>query len=112
MSPAVEIEKTETPLVVEHAEEFPETIQHSTGAQVVQKNFTAQVTDNQGQPVIQTPPTQVITIQPPADPQTLTTQAKGDTSSASTWNKASWLRVIKKALHFGWRIVSGKSENS
>ncbi len=102
----VEIEHQEAPQIIEHPDQFPETISASTGVQVVQKNFTAQVNDNQGKPIIQTPPTQVITsVQPPANTQTLLKQSKGSVASSSTWRAAFWLRIIKKAMHFGWQIV-------
>jgi len=107
MAATPETLRPEVPQVTERQEEFivPETLQ-SSGVQVVQKNFKAQVKDNKGQAVIQTPPAQVITtVQPPADTQTLTTQSKGDTTSSGTWLAAFWLRIIKKALHFGWKIV-------
>ncbi len=98
----------ETPQIRESADEFPETIQQIQGTRVVQKNFKSQVTDDKGQPVIQTPPSQVITtVQPPADQATLQNQAKGSTTSAATWLAAFWIRIIKKALHFGWKIISG-----
>jgi len=104
--------EVQEPQVQEHAEEFPETIQQIQGVKVVQKNFKAQVKSDQGTPIISTPPAQVITtVQPPADTQTLVQQAKGDTTSSVTWLAAFWLRVIKKAIHFGWKIV-GKSDNS
>jgi hypothetical protein len=109
MAATPETLRPEVPPVIEHPEEFivPETLQGS-GVKVVQKNFKAQVKDNRGNPVIQTPPTQVITtVQPPGDTVTLTQQAKGDTKLSVTWLAAFWLRIIKKALHFGWRIVSG-----
>jgi hypothetical protein len=84
----------------------PETLKQS-GVQVVQKTFKAQVKDDKGQPLIQTPPTQVITIQPPADDTTLTTWSKGSVSSSLTWLGVFWIRVIKKAIHFGWQVVGG-----
>lgn len=107
MPATAEIERNETQQIVEHAEEFPETIQvSSSGAQVVQKNFKSQVSDDKGQPVIKTPPAQVITsISPPSDPQTLASQAKGSTTDSVTWLAAFWLRIIKKAIHFGWKII-------
>jgi hypothetical protein len=80
---------------------------HSSGSQVVLKNFTAQIKNDKGQPLIQTPPTQVITVQPPYDPATLTSQSKGSISTSLTWLSAFWIRVIKKALHFGWQVVGG-----
>src|SRR3990167_4264879 len=85
----------------------PETLKQS-GVKVVQKNFTAQVKDDHGQPIIQTPPTQVISVQPPADTTTLTTWSKGNITSSLTWLGAFWLRVLKKADHFGWQIIGGK----
>jgi hypothetical protein len=96
--------------ITERAEEFPETIQQIQGAKVVQKTFKAQVTDDKGKPIIQTPPAQVITVSPPSDSVTLTKQAKGDTTSALTWLAAFWLRVIKRAMYFGWKLV-GKEQN-
>ena len=84
----------------------PETLSQS-GVKVVQKNFTAQVKGDNGQPLIQTPPTQVITVQPPADDTTLSTWSKGSITSSLTWLGAFWIRVIKKALYFGWRVLSG-----
>lgn len=97
--------------IVERQEEFivPETLQQSTGVKVVQKNFTSQIKADDGKPVIQAPPAQVITVQPPADDTTLTTWSKGDTTSALTWLGAFWIRIIKKALHFGWKVVSGSA---
>ena len=97
--------------ITEHQEEFivPETLQQS-GMKVVQKNFKAQVNDDKGAPLIQTPPTQVITVSTPSDQATLTKQAGGSVASSLTWLAAFWLRVIKKALHFGWKIV-GKEQN-
>jgi hypothetical protein len=78
--------------------------------QVVQKNFKPQtVKDDHGQPLTQSPPIQVIQVTPPADDTTLTTWAKGSTTSTKTWLGAFWIRVLKKALYFGWKIV-GKGE--
>lgn len=108
MAATPETLKPEVPEVTEHQEEFvvPETLQ-SSGVKVVQKNFKAQVKDDKGAPIIQTPPTQVITVQPPADSVILAKQAKGSVTSGATWLAAFWLRIIKKALYFGWKIVGG-----
>jgi hypothetical protein len=76
------------------------------GAQVVQKNFTAQVKSDKGAPLIQIPPTQVITVAPPAQRPTLISWAKGPITSSLTWLGAFWLRILKKALHFGWSVKS------
>jgi len=113
MSATPEILRPEVPQVQEINKEaefiVPETLQQKTGVQVVQKTFKAQVKDDKGQPLIQTPPTQVITITPPADDTTLTTWSKGSTNSSLTWLAAFWIRVIKKAIYFGWKVV-GKGQ--
>ena len=109
MAATPEIPRPGEPQVQEVKEaEFivPETLNQS-GVKVVQKSFTAQVKDDKGQPLIQTPPTQVITVQPPADDTTLTTWSKGSITSSLTWLGMFWIRVIKKALYFGWRVVGG-----
>ena len=95
--------------ITERPEEFPETIQQIQGAKPVQKTFKSQVKSDNGVPLIQTPPAQVITVQPPDDQATLHTQAKGSTGSSLTWLAAFWLRIIKKAMHFGWKIL-GRNE--
>lgn len=111
MAATPEIPRPEAPQVVERQEEFvvPETLSGS-GVKVVQKNFKAQVNDDKGTPVISTPPTQVVTVTPPTDDTTLLAWSKGDTTNAMTWLATFWLRIIKKAMHFGWQIV-GKSQN-
>lgn len=106
MATSPEFQPKEAPQIQERQEEFivNENLQ-SSGMKVVQKNFKSQVTNNSGQPVVKTPPTQVISVTPPGDDATLLAQSKGDTSSSITWLASFWLRVIKKALHFGWQIV-------
>ena len=100
------------PHVSERKEEFivNENLQKS-GVKVVQKNFTAQVKSDKGTPLIQTPPAQVITVIPPAPQITLTSWAKGPVSASLTWLGAFWLRILKKALHFGWQ-VKGEGPNA
>jgi hypothetical protein len=93
--------------------EFPAEKLQNAGVQVQQvvKTFKAQVKDDKGQPVIQTPPTQVITVTPPADDTTLTTWSKGSISSSLTWLGAFWIRVVKKAFHLGWKVEGNDQQN-
>lgn len=94
-----EIQATpDSPTIPEHIEK--------TGVSVPPTTFTAQVTDNSGQPVI-TPTAS--TIQIPADQTTLTSQSKGSITSSLTWLAAFWLRMIKKAMHLGSSIVVGRT---
>jgi hypothetical protein len=90
----------------------PETLQQRTGVQVVQKNFNAQATGNSGQPPSQTPPAQVVTIQPPADDSNLKSWSKGPVTSAKTWLGGFWIRIIKKAMYLGWRILRREKQNA
>jgi hypothetical protein len=90
----------------------PETLQQRTGVQVVQKNFKAQVTGDGGQSPAQTPPAQVVTIQPPADDSALKSWSKGSVTSAKTWLGGFWIRIIKKAMYLGWRILGRGKQNA
>ena len=98
--------------VTERKEEFivPEKLQQAVpGMKVVKKNFTAQVKGDNGQSLIQTPPAQVVTVPPPAGQMTLATWAKGPITSSVSWLGMFWIRIIKKALHFGWNVTSGEN---
>lgn len=106
MAYSPEIEKQQPEISeVPTVPEIPPEIERSTGIKVVQKSFTAQVKGDKGQPLIQTPPTQVINVTPPADQTTLKGWAKGSITSSITWLGMFWIRIIKKALHFGWNIT-------
>lgn len=84
---------------------MPQAIENKSGVQVVPSNFTAQVTDG-NTPLIQTPQNQVVTITIPSDQNSLTQNAKkGNILDALTWHATYWLRIVKKAMHFGWKIV-------
>ena len=109
-----EIPKVEAPQITERQEEFivPETLQQKTGVQVVQKNFKPQVKDDHGQPLVQVPPTQVVTVQPPADDTTLTNWSKGSITSSQSWLGMFWLRIIKKAISLGWKIIGKEIPNA
>ena len=88
--------------------EIPPEIEKGLNVQVVNKTFTAQVNDDKGKPLIQTPPTKVINITPPASQATLLTWAKGPITLSLSWLGMFWVRMIKKALHFGWSVEEKK----
>ena len=97
-SPEGVIEVPETP------ESTPE--MEEAGVTIVPPQVTAQVTDDDsGQPLIQTPATKTVTVQIPTDPAKLDDWAKGSPANALTWFATFWLRMIKKAMHFGWKII-------
>ncbi len=101
----------DTQSVVQEIPDTPEIPSHleQGGVAVTQTQFTAQVTDDQGQPMIQAPSTSNIKIQIPADPQTLEGWSKGSITESITWYAVFWLRLIKKAVLKGWHIIVGKS---
>ncbi len=101
--------------VQERPEEFPEipveVENKNLHTQSVPVQFRAQVNDNQGKPLIQTPQNQSVTVQIPFDQTTLENSAKGSTEDSGTWFAAWFLRLVKKALHFGWNVIVGKGNN-
>ncbi len=47
----------------------------------------------------------------PADQTVFQTYTKGNISDSKTWFGYYWIRMIKKALHLGWRVVIGQQNN-
>lgn len=93
-------------------QERPEDIQippeiERAGVTPSKTQFTQQIKSDQGTPIIQTPQTQTVTIQIPTEEEKLETLAKGSPSDSSTWFAKFWKRVVKKAFHFGWKLVFG-----
>jgi len=107
----VDVERKEPEIegvIRERQEEIPPEVEPA-GLKPRPTQFTAQVTDDKGQPLIQTPQTKVVTIKVPATQTQLDTWAKGPIENALTWFAVFWIRLIKKAFFFGWRLISGKS---
>ena len=102
----------EKPPVPEGVEERPEGVPEvpteleKVGVKPTPSQVTAQVTDDKGRQLIQAPATQVVTIQIPAPQAQLADWSKGSPSASLTWFAAFWIRMVKKALHFGWRVVT------
>jgi hypothetical protein len=106
VSPEVEPQKKDVEVRPDQMEIPPE-VERATGVRPTQTQVTTQVTDDQGQPIIQTPQVKPVTIQTPADLAQLAAWAKGSPKESLTWFATFWLRLIKKALHFGWKVVGG-----
>jgi hypothetical protein len=92
---------------VPDAPEIPPEVERA-GVKPVATQFQGQVRDDSGKPLIQTPQSQQVTITLPTDQESLVTLSKGSVVNAVTWLAHFWLRMIKKAGHFGWRIVVRK----
>ena len=88
----------------------PERIQDL--AKPTQTQVTAQVTDDQGQQLIQTSQTTlpVITIASDVTDDQLEELSKGSSLDSITWLATFWIRAIKKAMHFGRKIVRGSNK--
>src|SRR3990172_6243268 len=78
------------------------------GVERVEKEYKTPVTDDTGKPLTISPSTQNISITLPATQGQLVAWAKGPVSSSLTWFAAFWLRMIKKAVYFGWSLISGE----
>jgi len=110
---AVSPEKKEYLPVEERAEEFseiPVTVENKgvvNPVTVIPSQFTAQVKDDKGRPLIQTPAREEVTIEIPRTKEDLTALSKGTPDEAISWFAAAWLRVFKKAVYFGWRVITG-----
>ena len=76
------------------------------GATHTPGQIATQVAANAAQPVQPNAPTQVITVSVPATPQQLQDWSKGEPENALTWLAFYWLRMIKKALLHGYRVVA------
>jgi hypothetical protein len=99
--------------VEERPEEMqPLTIERKEVATPVPTSFKQQVTGKSGQNLITTPQNQTIAITLPVQEEKLKEVAKGSIDDSSTWFAAFWLRLIKKAVHFGWQIISKLSSKN
>ena len=85
--------------------EIPPELERGGMVQQIPSQFTAQVSDDSGKPLIQTPQTKTVTIQIPATQKQLEEWSKGDSENAVTWFAVFWIRLIKKGFYFGWRMI-------
>ena len=108
-------EKEKSP-VETRIEEFPEvspTVEDkSLPITRVQTQFTANVTDNSGKPLIETVENKKIEIHIPGTTNELSTLSKGSTEDAPTWFGAYWVRMLKKAFYWGWNIITGGRQDA
>lgn len=91
----------------EEVEVPPQLVQE--GIRAVEREFKTPVMGDHGQPLVVSPATQKISIQLPATQGQLIAWAKGPVSDSLTWFAAFWLRMIKKAVYFGWRLIGGEN---
>lgn len=63
------------------------------------------VVSDQGQQLTQPIPTNVQTVTIPANQVQILEWAKGPEDKAITWLARYWIRLIKKSVHFSWRLI-------
>jgi hypothetical protein len=100
-----EREKTQVTETPEEASAL--TIERKEVATPIPVQFKQQVKTDSGKPLIQTSVGGIKTITLPKHTIELENLAKGSISDSITWFAAFWLRMIKKAMHFGWQILTG-----
>ena len=88
--------------------EIPEEIEAKEGVKATRTQFTTTIKADDGTHMVSSPSTKKVSIQLPTDEDTLETMSKDDVESSSTWSGAYWLRLIKKAVFYGWDIVKGQ----
>src|SRR5690242_6321189 len=72
----------------------------------VPTQFKAQVTDDKGNKLIATPDDKKADIIiPEVSKESLEVKVKGDTENSHVWSAAYWLRMFKKAVYFGWKVL-------
>jgi hypothetical protein len=86
--------------VEERSEQInPLTIERKEVVTPIPSQFTAQVNDAQGKPMITTPTNQKVNIQLPKPAEVLEENSKGDVGEALTWWARLWLRLFKKYVY-------------
>jgi hypothetical protein len=98
-------EREKTPVRERPEEASALTIERKEVASPIPAQFKAQVKTDKGQSLIQSFSGRDISITLPKTPQNLDELAKGSISDSITWFAAFWLRMIKKAIHFGWQLI-------
>lgn len=96
--------------VVERPAEIPERVERGEPSATTQPApATTQPASDSGQKPAPTSSANQIVIQIPTDTAKLDDLSKGEPTNAITWLAMFFLRVLKKAKHFGWKIIQGGS---
>ena len=93
---------------IPQAPEIPPHIEKA-GVQAVSPQTAQVVTDDSGNIVVEDPleKTDTVVVSVPKSREELEALSKGPVENSITWYALAWLRAIKKALHFGWKLVFG-----
>ena len=105
----------EKPQIPEGVEEIPEEVEipphiEKGGVSASKTQFSKKVHDDDDTLLTESPKTKKVEIKLPETEERLSAWEKGKVSDSLTWFASFWLRMIKKATHFGWRIIGGKQK--
>ena len=82
--------------VEENPEASPLSIEHKEVVTPVPTQFTGQVNNDQGKPLLTAVKPPTIAIELPEPMETLQKKSQGDIGSALTWWAAFWIRLFKQ----------------
>ena len=82
------------------------------GIEAVETAYKARVKDDKGQNLTQSPSNTAVAIQIPYNDAALQAKSKGSIKDSLTWLALFWLRVAKKAFHFGKKVVFGGGKSA
>ena len=104
------IEREEEVGVEQRAEEAsPLKIERKEVLTPTPSRFSGQVFTDKGKPIIETPESKEIMVEIPRLQSDLQTLSKGSGDDAITWFARFWLRIIKKALSLGAKLIMSKN---
>lgn len=87
-------------------------IERATGIKSTPSQFTAQVQDDQGQPIMHSPSNKQVTITLPTTQTNLQHWSGGKITESVTWFALYWLRMLKKAAGNGWKVFTSTSQTN
>jgi len=93
--------------VIERPDEIPPEVERVPGVTRTTSQAIPVADDAKGTTDDQGVPPKTITIQLPESEEELEKMSKGSPKLSSTWFSRFWQRLIKKAAHFGWKIMGG-----
>jgi len=91
---------------VEILKETPEVQETETGV-VKTPTSTPAISDQTQKSLADDMAAPVVTITIPATAQQLQDWSKGSPEDSLTWVAYFWIRMIKKAIFYGWNVVTG-----
>lgn len=96
--------------VTERPSEIPPEVEKVPGVTRIPSQAAPVADDTKGPSDDQGAPPKTITIQLPRNEEELEKMSKGSPKLSSTWFSRFWQRLIRKATHFGWKVMGKTKE--